>query len=466
MRIPQLSYTAYKSIFEHFFQAWNLENHPSPQIKGGNMELLPHNNSFLDKNFATITLNKGAHREVFGLGDYLTIGRKTDNKIVLADNDVSLRHARIEKTDNGYLIRDHRSHSGTFVNGVKVIEAYLSSDDVISIGNVTLVFSPSRNFGEPPLELRYSKNEKWQTELLRIPAYARSSHSVLLLGESGTGKELLARTLHDLSPRHQNPLIIMNCSAISESLIESELFGHVRGSFTGALGDRKGAFELARGGTLFLDEIGDLPLALQPKLLRVIENGEIWPVGGENCIRTDVRVIAATHPSLSTKILTGQFRQDLFYRLNTLSIKLPKLTERLEDFDDIIFRFAKEMKCRFSFHAIEKLKKYEWPGNIRQLRNIAARAAIQYPGVLIEPPHIELLLNEETSMRPQTIETFNREIVSTGQNLIKEFEREMIVNRLTINRGNQRKTATELGIPKSTLHDRIYSYGIDPKSFK
>ena len=426
------------------------------------MQLLPHNNKFLDTGFATVRFDN----ELFGIGEFLTIGKSAENQIVINENSVSARHARIEKVDRNYVIRDLRSISGTFVNGVKILEAFLNSDDIITIGDNTMTFSPTQSLGEPPIELKYSKNEKWQHELLRIPLYAKANHAVLLLGESGTGKELVARTLHHLSNRHQYPLITMNCSAISESLIESELFGHVKGSFTGAIGDRKGAFELARGGTLFLDEIGDLPVGLQPKLLRVIENGEIWPVGADTCIKTDVRVVAATHPNLSTKILTGHFRQDLFYRLNTLSIKLPKLSERIEDFEDIIFRFAKEMKARFSFYAIQKLKEFEWPGNIRQLRNIVARASIQYPGQLIEPSHVTDLLNEETAMRPQPIEKYNRDIISTGQNLIKEFEREMIINRLTVNRGNQRKTASELGIPKSTLHDRIYSYGIDPKNFR
>lgn len=430
------------------------------------MQVLPHNNKFLDSNFQKILFNRGPRNEIFAVGDFLTIGKSAENKIVVDDANVSAKHARIEKTEKGFLIRDNRTPLGTYVNGVRILEAYLSANDNIMVGDASLTFAPTRAMGEPPTELKYSKNEKWQKELLRLPSYANASHAVLLLGESGTGKELLARTLHDLSPRSQGPMITMNCSAISESLIESELFGHAKGSFTGALGDRKGAFELARNGTLFLDEIGDLPLALQPKILRAIENGEIWPVGSEACVKTNVRVIAATHPSLTTKLLTNAFRQDLFYRLNTLSIRLPKLCERLEDFEDIIFRFAKEMRARFSFYAIQKLKEYEWPGNIRQLRNVVARASVQYPGQLIEPEQVKALIADETSLRPASIDTYNREMVSTGQNLIKEFEREMIINRLIVNRGNQRKTAVELGIPKSTLHDRIYTYGIDPKTFK
>lgn len=430
------------------------------------MQVLPHNNNFLDTGFQKIMVNRGRQNEIFGIGDYLTIGKSADNKVIIDEPNVSYKHARIEKTEKGFLLRDNRTSTGTFVNGVRILEAYLTPNDNIMVGNTSLTFCPSRAIGEPPTELKYSKSERWQSDLQRLPAYANSLHAILLLGESGTGKELLARTLHDLSPRREHPMITMNCSAISETLIESELFGHTKGSFTGAIGDRKGAFELARGGTLFLDEIGDLPLALQPKLLRAIENGEIWPVGSEACIKTNVRVVAATHPSLSTKILTNAFRQDLFYRLNTLSLRVPKLTERIEDFEDILFRFAKEMRARFSFYAIQKLKEYEWPGNIRQLRNVVARASIQYPGQLIEPDHVKDLLADETSLRPPSLDTYNRDVVSTGQNLIKEFEREMIINRLVINRGNQRKTAVELGIPKSTLHDRIYTYGIDPKSFK
>ena len=233
----------------------------------------------------------------------------------------------------------------------------------------------------------------------------------------------------------------------------------MKGSFTGSTHDRKGAFEAARGGTLFLDEIGDLPLELQPKLLRALENREIRPVGSDKVIETDVRIVAATHKNLPEQVRKKTFREDLYFRLNICKLNPPALVDRIEDFEDLIYSFAKIMRVRFSFGAVQKLKEHPWPGNIRELKNTVARAAAYMPGQHIQPEHIAQLLDPVTLTQQSTFVGDNNE--QRGGPLIKEIEREMIIQRLIANKGNQRRTAADLGVPKSTLHDRIRSYKID-----
>jgi DNA-binding NtrC family response regulator len=273
---------------------------------------------------------------------------------------------------------------------------------------------------------------------------------------------VIAQTIHKTSKRALGPFVGVNCSALSENLIESELFGHIKGSFTGAMNDRKGAFEAARNGTLFLDEIGDLPLNLQAKLLRALENNEIRPVGSDTNTKTDVRILAATHQNLIAKIQTGQFRADLYYRLNVINIETPTLFERMEDFEELLYYFAKQMKVRFSFSAIERMKKHSWPGNIRELRNTVARACALFPKETILEGHVEMIL-DKLALGAQNQPT--DQVPFNALPIIKEMERQMIIKKLAANYGNQRQTALDLGLPKSTLHDRLRAYNIDPKSY-
>jgi DNA-binding NtrC family response regulator len=306
-----------------------------------------------------------------------------------------------------------------------------------------------------------SRNPLWNAELQSLPGVAQTDFPVLLLGPSGTGKDVIAQAIHKASPRGQAAFVSVNCSALTETLIESELFGHVKGAFTGAFADRKGAFESARFGTLFLDEIGDLPFTLQAKLLRALENNEIRPVGSDRVTKTNIRVIAATHQNLSQKINEGQFRSDLFFRLNVVSIYTPPLKERIDDFEDLLYIFAKQMKVRFSFDAIQKLKMYSWPGNIRELRNLVSRAAAIFPHQQIDLERTERLLKSSAIYTPITNENSQ-----TRMSVIKEVEKTIILKKLQENRGNQRKTAQELGMPKSTLNDRLRQYNIDFKMYK
>ena len=395
----------------------------------------------------------------YRINEFVTIGRDADCHVPVNDQFVSSRHARIEKKMGGYVLRDLQSRNGTYLNGSRVTEAILTPNDRIRFGEAVFIFAetPSESFD------LHSKNAAWSEQLGRLPSFASTEFPVLIMGPSGSGKEILARSIHQQSPRSRGPFISINCSALSESLIESELFGHIRGSYTGATHDRKGAFESARGGTLFLDEIGDLPLSLQPKLLRALENSEIRPLGSDRSIETDVRIVAATHKNLGSQAASGIFREDLFYRLNVCHLRPPALSERMEDFEDLLYTFAKSYRVRFSFTAILKLKEHPWPGNIRELKNLVARASAYYPGKHIQPDDIPAVLEAvQMAVESQPRDPNNFGLPNnTNGSIIREIEREMIVRRLAANKGNQRQTAKDLGMPKSTLHDRIRSYQID-----
>ncbi|MEK2644421.1 sigma 54-interacting transcriptional regulator [Bdellovibrio sp. BCCA] len=390
------------------------------------------------------------------LTDFMTLGKDTQCQLQLDTTEVSDRHARIEKKESAYLIRDLRSAGGTYVNDARIMEAYLQDGDIIRIGHHEMIFlEQQKQDGAFPMK---SRNDVWNEELQTLANVAKTEFPVLILGPSGTGKDIIAQKLHETSERERGPFVSVNCSALSETLIESELFGHIKGSFTGAINDRKGAFEAARGGTLFLDEIGDLSYSLQAKLLRALENNEIRPVGADRNIKTDVRIIAATHQNLSDKIKEGAFRSDLYFRLNVITVSPPALTYRMEDFEELLYGFARKMRVRFSFGAIARLKKHPWPGNIRELKNLVSRAAALYPREQILESHVEKLIDK-------TLLKSDEKVVNDIP-VIKEIEKQMIIKRLTANRGNQRRTAQDLGMPKSTLHDRLKYYDIDISQFK
>ncbi|AGH94939.1 sigma-54 interaction domain-containing protein [Pseudobdellovibrio exovorus] len=390
------------------------------------------------------------------------IGQDPNCQIHLQGEGVSERHARLELQDTQLILKDLRSTTGTFVNGVRVLEAVLKIGDCLRIGSLELCLKDNRAI-QSKFSLS-SRSHSWNEQLQCLSSVSNTSFPVLLLGPSGTGKDIIAQALHHNSPRANASFVSVNCSALSETLVESELFGHIKGSFTGAIADRKGAFESARGGTLFLDEIGDLPYGLQAKLLRALENSEIRPVGSDRTIKTNVRIIAATHQHLYQKIQEGSFRSDLFYRLNVITVEVPALKDRKEDFEDLIYQFARQMRVRFSHNTIQLLKKYEWPGNIRELKNVVSRASALFPQTLIEERHLSVLL----SRKEQSIygSTEAQLAVTNTLPVIKEIEKQMIMKRLMANHGNQKRTAHDLGMPKSTLHDRIKSYNLDLKEFK
>lgn len=281
--------------------------------------------------------------------------------------------------------------------------------------------------------------------------------TVLIRGESGTGKELVARALHYNGPRSSGPFVVVNCASVPDNLMESELFGHVRGAFTGAHKDRDGKFRLANGGTLFLDEIGDLKVDLQAKLLRALQEGEVERLGEGVPVPVDVRVITATHRDLEEMIRSGDFREDLYYRISVYPIPLPPLRDRREDIpllvDHFIEKYAKERPVRFTAAALDLLRGYPWPGNVRELENVVERTLIIEKGSEIGPGILPLhIVGEESGL-------ITGEIPDDGINL-EEVEAELIRRALKKADGNQTRAAEFLGISRPTLIYRMEKYGI------
>ena len=321
------------------------------------------------------------------LPDFLNLGRDPSNSIIIRDTYISSRHCRIRKKNDHFIIEDLRSRNGTFVNETQVNEAVLKHGDHIRIGQ-TEIFVKSEKKAYPKTQLT-SKNKAYKKQLEQLPCLAQSNFPVLIMGPTGSGKEWIAKEIHRLSSRNFNTLVTVNCSSFTPDLAESQLFGHLEGSFTGATKERKGVFTKAHRGTLFLDEIGDLPMDVQPKLLRALEYQEILPLGEETPIKVDVRIIAATHKNLEEMVDKGTFREDLLYRLKTFKVSPPALEKRQEDFETLLFQLAKEFKVRFSVDAIKALKSKKWPGNIRQLKQCVQRASVFFANQKVQEEHLE-----------------------------------------------------------------------------
>lgn len=286
---------------------------------------------------------------------------------------------------------------------------------------------------------------------------ANSEATVLITGESGTGKEVLARLIHQNSPRSNGPMVAVNCAAIPAGLLESELFGHVKGSFTGAIKDRKGHFQTASGGTLFLDEIGELATDIQVKLLRAIQEKEVQPVGSEIVKTLDIRIVAATNLNLQKRIATGEFREDLYYRLSVIPLFIPPLRERIEDIPALVKHFLKKFDAprdvSFSPKALDLLNKYHWPGNIREMQNIVERCIILRKQNVIEPEDLQLI---DQKPAPSHL---NPVIPDQGIAL-EDIEKSYIVKALEKANQNQSKAARLLKIPRHVLLYRIEKYGL------
>ncbi len=308
------------------------------------------------------------------------------------------------------------------------------------------------------------RNSKLMNILQLISKVAKNNATVLITGESGTGKELVAKAIHANSSRNFKPFVTINCGAIPEDLLESELFGHTKGSFTGAIKDHIGKFKKAQGGTLFLDEVGELPLSLQVKLLRVLQEKEFEPVGSGQTIKSDTRIIAATNKDLEIEIKNKSFRKDLFYRLNVIPIKIPPLRDRIDDIEELTQSFIKKHKSphskieKLTPRALETLKQYNWPGNIRELENIIERLSI-----IVENKTVSYkdLPQNITHAKPQI--SRNVSIPDQGvdfKQLINEYELKLISKALEKTNGNRKKAALLLNLNRTTLIEKIKKKGI------
>ena len=304
-------------------------------------------------------------------------------------------------------------------------------------------------------------------EVLRlVDQVADTNTTVLISGETGTGKELVAKAIHDNSRRSSGPMVQVNCAAMPDTLLESELFGHERGAFTGAITRRRGRFEEAQGGSIFLDEVGELSPIAQAKLLRVLQEREFQPLGSSRTVKVDVRVITATNKDLETEISQGAFRQDLFYRLNVFPIYLPPLRERGPDIlllaDYFVLRYAQEFSKdikRISTSAIDMLMSYHWPGNVRELENCIERAVLLSQGNAIDSWHLPPTLQ----MKPEGTQSISRGKLEA---LTSAFERDLITDALKDVRGNQSQAARLLGTTKRIIQYKVEKYGIDPRRFR
>jgi DNA-binding NtrC family response regulator len=303
-----------------------------------------------------------------------------------------------------------------------------------------------------------------------IARVAPTPTTVLVRGESGTGKELAARAIHKYSPLRDKPLLTVNCTALTPTLMESELFGHRRGAFTGAVADKAGLFEKADGGTLFLDEIGDMPLEMQGKLLRVLQAGEIKPVGDVVTRRVRVRVIAATNRDLEKAMQRSEFREDLFYRFNTFTITLPSLRERAEDIPILAYHFLRKAEAkvnkkvaRISAEALELLKHYAWPGNLRELENTVERAVVLAEGA-VEPAHLPLHIQGTPTLGIGM--AAGEGLVASKDRIVREFERQAVARLLAESRGNVSVAAKLARITRRNFHHLLAKHRIDPREYK
>ncbi len=332
------------------------------------------------------------------------VGRAAINDITLNDSSVSGTHFEIRAEENGFLLRDVGSTNGTHLGGCRVKEIWIAPDVSFSAGNSTFKIKSSEEFIEIPL----SEDEHFQGVIGRSVAMrevfallakvAPSELTCMVEGDTGTGKERVARAVHDASRRSKKPYVVLDCSSIPKDLMESYVFGHEKGAFTGAVGQHKGAFEQADGGTLFMDEIGELDISLQPKLLRVLENREFKRVGGTQTNRADVRVIAATNRDLRQMVNEGTFREDLYFRLSVINIHLPSLAQRPDDIpllvdtfiDQIIVKRPDLTRPRLTAAALDLLLTYDWPGNVRELKNVVDRAVSLATDNIIDRSDLQL----------------------------------------------------------------------------
>jgi two-component system nitrogen regulation response regulator NtrX len=301
----------------------------------------------------------------------------------------------------------------------------------------------------------------------QVAMAAPTNGRVLIMGENGTGKELVARNIHSMSRRRTGPFVEVNCAAIPEELIESELFGHVRGAFTGAVADRRGKFELAHGGTIFLDEIGDMSLKTQAKVLRVLQEQVMEAVGGSTRIRVDARVLAATNKDLPTEIRAARFREDLYFRLNVVPIYVPTLRERIEDIpllaDHFMAMLAREYGRRpktFEPDAVATLQRYSWPGNVRELRNLVERLMIMVPGDRVGSRDVTFLDQGGAPAPPMEVKTGS---IAPLHHARDDFERQYILRALAAQQGNISRTADLLGVERSNLYRKMRAFGIAPR---
>jgi transcriptional regulator with AAA-type ATPase domain len=392
----------------------------------------------------TVLVGRGADARRVTLGDKpVRVGKAAHNELVLHDPTVSAEHCRFEPEGSVLCVRDLESTNGTYVHGLRITRAQLSAGARVRVGRTDLrvvaaATQESRQVESPLVAASVSM----QDTVTEAQHFASLPWPALVLGPSGAGKEELARLIHRRGARSSGPFVALNAGGLPRELVESELFGHEKGAFTGAVAQRKGAFEQAHGGTLFLDEIGELPLDMQARLLRVLETWQIRRVGGEATLSVDVRLVSATHCDLARMVQEGRFRQDLFYRLARLVLRVAPLAERRDDILPLAAHFLAQLtpevgQRQLSKAAETRLLAHPWPGNARELRNVLSVAAVLSPAPVLEVSDIEHAIAR---------------IVGPAQAYI---DADTIQQALVRCGGNLSAAARLLSVPRSTLRDRL-----------
>ncbi len=413
----------------------------------------------------------------------LTVGRSAVNDLVLTDSSISGLHAELLVSKGGVLLRDLASTNGSFVHGVRVQEAWVEPGMTMVLGKTAIAF-----LAEDEVHVPLSGRDHFGAMLGSSPAMreiyavlervAGTEMSVLVGGETGAGKELVARALHDESPRHQGPFVVLDCGALPRELAEAAILGHKKGSFTGAMADRAGCFEEASGGTLFLDEIGELPLDLQPKLLRVLDRREVQRIGESTVRKVDVRIVAATHRDLRNMVSHGGFREDLYFRLSVMAVELPPLRDRGDDIVLLAEKFIADTSRRIagrpaptlSVAARQALLRHPWPGNVRELKNTIERATYLATHGIIEPT--DLMLHRPASARPaeptpaannpagDLSALFELPFKEAKQVLLDDFETRYFTHLLEAHDGNLSRASAAAGITRYYLRELLKRLGL------
>jgi len=396
----------------------------------------------------------------------IVVGSAESADIVLVAPTVSRRHVELRIVEAGCLVRDLGSKNGTFVDGLRVVEAIATKGFALRVGEETLVVELDTDEAEVPLSRATSfggllgHGPAMRAIFAMLERVAKTEATVLVTGESGTGKELAARAIHDRSPRKEGPYVVFDCAAVSPTLIESQLFGHARGAFTGATESRAGCFELADGGTLVLDEIGELPLELQPKLLRALEDRTIQRIGEPKRRTVSVRFVACTNRNLAEEVRAGRFREDLYFRLSVISIRMPPLRERRDEIPRLVSHFRTRIggddAPELPREVLALLERHDFPGNVRELRNIVERC-LTLPGSAAND-----LLHAGISSRPAAPESDARWSLpfhDAKGRLTDDFERAYLERLIARHNGNISEAARASGLSRQTCYRLMHKHG-------
>ena len=402
-------------------------------------------------------------------GARVVIGAHESVDLVLRDPTTSRFHCEVLIENGRALVRDLGSRNGTRVGGIEVREAFLESGSRLNLGNSEIRFELVAEQVRVPLSQQerfgrlIARSDAMRAVFAVLERAAATDTTVLLEGETGTGKGAAAESMHELSARADGPFVVVDCGGLPRTLLESELFGHERGAFTGAIAERCGAFEAAHGGTVFLDEIGELPLELQPLLLRVLEERMVKRIGTHEYTRVDVRVLAATNRDLRTEVNAGRFRADLYYRLAVLTIRIPPLRERPEDIPIIAEAMLSSSLAPASaevaaavrdLDSLARLADHRWPGNVRELRNHLERCvALQDPDALITPSA------DPTDTAPATTRA-DRPLKEARELWVREFERRYLTDLLERNDGNVTAASRDAGVARVHLYRLLWRHGL------